>query len=443
MMTKSSDFAKVWADLSQRVLACVLVDDGAVFPVNDIIAHNSQWFAKLERPIWDAVQICLTENTIPTVEAVITRTNGNTPASHVKAIAGLFNEEDNRHLIYNTEQLKKLGVLAEIRGFGRELARIEQIDDIGKTADNVSTKLGGILSGASTRDSAAQAISNEAWQMVEKAQEPGIPTGLKWFDDLAGGLWLGMNYWIVAAYKEGKTTVMRNCVLQAASYGWPVGIFCAEGSREMFTLDCQAMLATQILMDGGLRGKDLRLSGLFLRRYYWADGVMTRKELDAIKEAKEIWNGLPIHIWDTKDGIRNLATLRYLVKRGRVHHGIKSFWADYSQLFGQGQGNIFERQSSVALTVQDIAQSENVAFAMLAQKNEEGVKGGNASHSPNVKGGGDAPAAADFLLVPKRNTDTEGLMELNLKLSRFAKPSTGQHWIEPESGLIIDKYMSR
>lgn len=437
-MTKAKDFAKVWSDLSQRVLACVLVDDGAVFPVNDIIASNTQWFAHLERPIWDAVQVCLSENTIPTVEAVITHVNGDVPAGHIKAIAGLFNDEDNRHLIYNVEQLRSLGVMAEIRDFGRELAGIDQIDDITKVADKISTKLGGILSGASRRDSAASTISNEAWQMVEKAQEPGIPTGLKWFDDQTGGLWSGMNYWIVAPYKDGKTTVMRNCVLHSASYGYPVGVFCAEGSREMFALDCQAMLATQILMDGGRRGSDLRLSGLFLRRFYWVDGVLTNEEFNAINEARTIWDGLPIHIWDTKDGIRNLSTLRYLVKRGRVHHGLRSFWADYSQLFGEG--NIFERQSSVALTIQDIAQSENVAFGMLAQKNEEGVKGGSASHSPNVKGGGDAPAAADFLLIPKRSIETDGLMELTLKLSRFAKPSMGQHWIAPASGLIIDKY---
>jgi hypothetical protein len=202
------------------------------------------------------------------------------------------------------------------------------------------------------------------------------------------------------------------------------------------------MFATEILIRQGMPREKLRLDGLFIRRYYWRKGVLTKQEIDAVNEAKEIWQGLPIYVWDTRDGIRNLATLRYLVKRGRVHHGIKSFWADYSQLFGAG--NIYERQSSTALAVQDIATSENVAFCMLAQKNEEGVKSYNSSTpSPNVKGGGDAPAAADFLLEPRIDPDMPGIMDISLKLSRHTRTATGSHVLAPASGLIVDGIKSR
>lgn len=435
-MSKIDD---TWRILSQKILASVLVDDGAVFPVNDIISHHSGWFSPMERPIWDGVLACLGDNTPPTIESVTLQVNGATPNGHIKAIAAMFNDEDNKHLIYNAEQLKKIGVLVDVKKFGQELAGLDAVGDIAKLSDSITTRLGGILSDANGRDSDSQSVGDIAWESVEKAQEPGIPTGFRWFDDLTGGLWRGMNYWIVADYKMGKSTLMRNAILNAASLNNPVGVFCAEGARELFSLDCQAMLATEILMDSGLRGDALRLSGLFIKRYYWTQSVFTKQELDAIHEAREIWNGLPIHIWDTRDGIRNLTTMRYLVKRGRVHHGISSFWADYSQLFGS-EGNIYERQSTTAQAVGDIALYENIAFCMLAQRNEEGVKSGTGGHSPKVKGGGDAAAAADFLLIPKIDQEIPGLLELQLKLSRHTRAGSGSHWMVPSSGLLMDKY---
>lgn len=434
-MTSQRDFAKVWATLSRKVLASVLNDDGAVFVVQDIIGPNCAHFAPKERHIWQAVVDCLADNTPPTVEAVSIRVNHGTPADFVQAVAGQFNDDDNRQLVYNSEQLKQVGILAQVRRFGRELAGLDSVEDINSTVDKAVTEVGGILAGGSYRKSDGVSVSESAWQQIQKYNELGIWTGVKFFDDLTGGLWRGMNYWIVGPYKSGKTTLMRNAIIRAVELNNPVGVFCAEGSREMFVLDCQVMLATRILYDQGLRGGDLRLGGLFLKRYYWQGGVLTKQELDAVHEAREIWAGLPVHIWDTKDGIRNLATLRHLVKRARVHYGATSFWADYSQLFGEG-GTIYERQSNTALAIQDIAQSENVALCMLSQKNEEGIRT-NQGYSANVKGGGDAAAAADFLLMPMIDHDTPGIMSIELKFSRHTRTGSGQMAIAPASGLFI------
>lgn len=433
-MTAAKEFAQVWTTLSQKVLASVLNDDGAVFVVQDIVGNQPQRFAPKERHIWQAVIDCLEDNTPPTVEAVTIRVNGDTPADFVKFVAGKFNDDDNRHLIYHTEQLKNVGILAEIRQFGRDLSSLDNLDDISQTVDKIVTRAGGILAGSTNRASDSGAVSDAAWYQIEQTQEVGISTGIKFFDNLTGGLWRGMNYWVAAPYKAGKTTVMRNAVLRAIELNNPVAVFCAEGSREMFTLDCQVMLATKILFEDGLRGNDLRLSGLFVRRYY-NQPILTKQELDALHEAKEIWKGLPVHIWDTKDGIRNLATLRYLVKRARVHFGVTSVWADYSQLFGEG-ATIYERQSNTALAVQDIAQSENIAFCMLAQKNEAGVHSSN-NYSPNIKGGGDAPAAADFLLIPSIDPEVQNMMSIELKLSRHTRTDKGDVLIAPASGLFL------
>lgn len=437
-MPTDKDILITWTALSRKVLASILIDDGAIFPVYEIIGAKVQWFAPKEQSIYAGVLQCLSSNIPPTIESVTVKGKNIAPA-YLATIAESFDEVDNRKLIYNTEQLKVIGILAEVRNFGHTLADIDTIDDIDKIVDKVTTELGGILAGASNRKNDSQSISDEAWSTFEDSSNvSNVKTGLHWFDDHTGGLWPGMNYQIVAAYKQGKSTLMRNCVLYAASLNSPVGIFCAEGTRELFALDCQAMLATQILIGD----KDVlsgRLSGLNIKRYYHQQGVFSKSEMTAINDARKMWNDFPVFIWDTTDGIRSLSTLRYLVKRGRVHHGCASFWADYSQLFGEGK-TLFERQSLTALTVQEIAQTENIAFCMLNQKNEEGVKGGRGGYSPNVKGGGDAAATADFLLIPQIDPDIPNVLNLELKLSRHTATAEGSHTLAISSGLILGTF---
>lgn len=431
------DLTTLWTTISRKVLASILVDDGAVFVAHDILGNHSQWVAPAERPMYDAVLQCLAANTPPTTEAVALRVNGNTPAGYVQTVAAQFNDDDNHHLVYNTEQLRDLGVLMELKALGRELGKLNTLDDIRKTADKAAEQIGGILSGASTRDSSGPAVSELAWQMLQRPPNC-IPTGLDWYDKITGGLWPGMNHWVAAPYKRGKTTVMRNCVLAALRFNNPVGVFCAEGNREGFVLDCQAMIATSLLLDAGWRSDKLRLSGFFVRMNYWQNGVMNKQELDALREAKEIWQMYPVHIWDSRDGIENLTTLRHLVKRGRVQHGITSYWADYAGLFGGGDTE-YERARAVARTVQNVAQVENVAFCMLSQQNEEQIRHGKDSYSAGMKGGGDAPAAADFVLIPTRDGPT---LEILLKFSRWTRMGmTGSHYIIPDSGLVADKWL--
>lgn len=439
-MTTKSPLPEVWGTLSRKVLASVLVDDGAVIPVSEIIGNRADWFAPKERPIWRAVRECLECNTPPTAEAVITRLNGHADAGYIRAITNLFNDDDNRHLVYNTQQLRDLGVMANIRQLGRELSELDDLGNVEQEAGRIANELGGLMASKSHRQATAEAVSGTAWEQVQQQNENSLPSGLKWFDELTGGFWPGMNYWLVAPYKSGKSTVMRNSVLSLGKGGYPVGVLCAEGSREMFALDCQAMLATEVLANQGLRGTNLRLSGLFIKRNYWRSGVLTSQELEAVNQAVAIWKTLPIHVWDSKDGIRDLATTRYLTKRAHLEHGTGVFWADYSQLFGRGD-SLFEQQRRTSLFVQNLAQDENFVFCMIAQQNEEKIRDSNDSaYSPGVKGGGDAASAADFMLIPRINPD-EPVLELRLKLSRHSRTGKGLHYLNPSSGLLMDKWI--
>ncbi len=252
-----------------------------------------------------------------------------------------------------------------------------------------------------------------------------------------------MNVWVTAAYKKGKSSLMRNFVLRALEDGHAVDVYCAEGSREMFALDCQAMIATRLLCERVPKPRlpALRLSGLFILRV-WREQqpVLTGDELDAVHQARQIWEGYNVRVWDTSDGIRDLATFRHRVQRSKFEHGSRIHWADYSQLFGDG-ATLYERQSNTALTVQNVSQSEDVLVGMLSQRNEAAIHGGGG-YSAGVKGGGDASAAADVMLIPAIDNELPNTFRVTLKFSRHTGLGSGTHVINPSSGLIVDRWYS-
>lgn len=432
---------ETWVSLSQKVLSSVLADPGAAFPVLQIIGNNPHWFPIKDRPIWLAVNRCMDEMIPSTIEAVSSRSNGVSP-EYVRHIASRFNNTDNQLLIYNAEQLRDYGILMHSRELAKKfLEESLTTDNIERAINAASTELSGALVERTNRNSGAFAIGESAWDLVENFNGNGVPTGLKWFDRLTGGLWFGMNYWIAAAYKSGKTTLMRNCMLAAARDGHPVAGYCAENSREMFTLACIAMLATEYQIDRKTPITNCRLSAIRILMNWKRNRRSFRPdETEAIEWARDEWSRLPIRLYDSSDGIRDMATFQYLIKKDKIEYGVKVVWGDYSQLFGGSRGTLFERQSHVALKVQDIATVEKIAFCMLAQKNEAGIQAGGDGYSANIKGGGDATAAADFLLIPTIDQETK-TMKISLKHSRHTPSGAAeQHLIAPSSGLILDKW---
>ena len=438
--TRVKELGEMWGILSRKVLATILVDHGALFPVFDVLGPNAHWFSHKEQSLWNAVVQCYQENIPPTVEAVATRSSAE--RGYVQAVANQWNNEDSQKVLYHSAELKRIGMLADLRSVGRDLVQLDDPAALDTAIEYSMARLSGVAANQTNRSGDAHSVGEAAWAELESDVGAEIPTGLTWFDDLAGGLWPGMNYWIVGAYKMGKTTLMRNILLNTAERGIACDAFCAEGSREMFALDCQAMIATRLMCERGvLIQSNLRLSGLFLRRAWRSrDAVFTAQEYRALKDAREIWNTLNIRVWDTVDGIRNLVTLRHRIQQSRFEFGSVVHWLDYSQLFGQ-EGTIYERQSRTAQVAQEIAQSEKVAVCILAQRNESAIGGGaDNNYSVGVKGGGDASAAADFLLVPSVDHDLDNVYRVKLKHSRHTGLGEGTHIINRSSGLILDRW---
>lgn len=430
------DLRTMWEGLANKILASILIDHGSIFAVIDVLGNDRRLFPDRQGKIWTSIIECIDNETLPTVEAVAVRLNGSVEHGFIQSIANQWNEEDNRRIIYHAEELRQLGLLHQLRILGGDLAQADDPVNIKDTIGDIEVKLAGLKARTTQRQSDALSVSTTAWDEVDSFVGDNIPTGLKWFDNLTGGLWLGMNYWIAAAYKQGKTTLLRNITLSCCLNSIPVDIFCAEGTRELFTLDCQAMLATKMLIERAIPVDKLRLSGLFIKRTWRQGNLLTKDEYECIQEARLAWEKYSIQLWDSKDGIKDTMTMRYRIKQSKIEHGVKVVGADYSQLFGTG-GTLFERQSSVALAIPDIAVNENVAILMLTQKNEEAIRNPN-NYSIGVKGGGDASAAADFMIVPSFDPELKNMLTVELKYSRHTSSGKNSHVIDPSSGLILE-----
>ena len=436
----SNSNSSLWLTIAHKLLASVLTDHGAVFPIRDVVHATDSWWPGATAAVWRAVLRCVDADTPPTPEAVIARLECDAQPGYVKSIAAEFNAEDNKRVAYYAQELRRWGMLADYRALGRQMADANDVDKVDDYIHYADVLLGGLGAQTCEREGDALTVSEQAWSELEAGNVNLIPTGMDWFDELAGGLWSGMDHCISAAYKMGKSTLMRNWVLTAAEAGHPVDVFNAEGGREMFALDCQAMLATRWLINNGVR--DLRMSGLFLRRV-WAKketAILKPEELRAVWQAKADWAKLPIWVWDARDGITDLPALAGQVRRSKLEHGMQAAYLDYSQLFGKGD-TIFDRQSATALALQRLAAVENVAVVVLAQLNEATINKGD-THSPGIKGGGDQAAASDFLFTTKIDEDCPNALTVTLKLSRHTRRGISHdHAIEPASGLLIDKWV--
>jgi len=435
--------SSIWLTIAHKLLASVLTDHGAVFPIREVVHAGLDYWPGQTAAIWQAVLRCVAADTPPTPEAVIARLEDGAAPGYVRTIAGEFNDADNKRVEYYAQELRRWGMLAAYRRLGREMADFDKIDGVEDAVNYSGVVLNCMGADFAERDGDARTVSEQAWADLEAGNVTLVPTGMDWFDELSGGLWSGMDTWIAAAYKMGKSTLMRNWVLTAAERGHPVDVFNAEGGREMFALDCQAMLAARWLIQNGHR-QGLRMSGLFLRRV-WAkkeQAILKPEEYHAIEYARGEWERLPIWVWDARDGITDLGTLTNQVRRSKMEHAMQACYLDYSQLFGKGE-TIFDRQSATALALQRLAAVENVAVVVLAQQNEATINSRGDSHSPGIKGGGDAPAAADFLFTTKIDTDFPNAFTVTLKLSRHTRRGISHdHAIDPESGLLIDKWVT-
>lgn len=279
-------------------------------------------------------------------------------------------------------------------------------------------------------------------EMLNAPPALGARTGLGMLDAWTWNFRPGASTVLAAAYKQRKSTLLRNIVLGTAGNGAAVSVAALEDSVEKFDADCIAMIANALLLGGYIKGcsfseDPIKLSGdslMFSREWRKSKG-----QSPAYERAKSIYKALPIYVYGTKDGVRDPYTLKAKFRKDVTAHNARLLAIDYIQLVRFPGEGIYDRMLVAADWLTMLPIDFNAHVMVLAQRNEESVKGGGG-YSPGIKGGGDLPAGAHSTLITSydwENTANVDELKVELKLSRMAWQGQKEVLIiEPNSGLV-------
>ena len=287
---------------------------------------------------------------------------------------------------------------------------------------------------------------------MDSEPEVFTSTGIAWLDALTGGIAAdGRLWWIGGAYKSRKTTLALNILLSALMTNPTLS--CAMLNKEIAqrynNAALVAMLAAAYLKSTGrytLRQNIISADNLYRAKAgykRWQPEYVEAVDW-AIARYWQLEKRLRIYGAQAEHGgLHDLASIERVIRRDIALYGGRVFVIDYLQLF-HAQGEIYERVSSLSLALQSLAARHNITLFVLAQLNEESVKGGGAGYSPGVKGGGDPAQTANYFIVTRykqgeyENDDTK--LQVEMKLSRHGIGGSGVKAaldIDPASGLLL------
>lgn len=428
---------KAVTDAELTVLAVLLNDSYAVVPVMGAL-DAGDFSTQEHQAIYRTILDCVKRQVVPNPTTVASALP-SVAVDSLKDIAHNFNTQKNKQVLYYADLVTKAAMLRRLRQMTHDLdveaqeLRIENIDGFVELGMQALTNA---VEGDRAQDAsigAALAELDAAIAEAERTGHRGVSTGLAWLDDKTGGFSSSHVWMVAAAYKQRKTTLMRNMVIGTCRAGGSVDMFALEGNKRSTSASLLAMLATEKLIEQGHGADELVVSEARVEC-----GLRTPAQQYAIEAARKELASYNLRIYDARNGVTSFATLALKLKRDKFMFGTSVFFLDYLQMM-RGDGQIFERVERSTHDLQDLIATEGVTGVILAQRNEAAVKQSNDddNYSPGVKGGGDPAAAADFLLLTKYDGDDKpDKLSVHLKLARHAQPGKWEYDINPQSGFI-------
>lgn len=322
--------------------------------------------------------------------------------------------------------------------------------------ENLYSVLSGISTGRAINNESASQHGQIYRQRLCEPQRIIHTTGFKWLDGLTGGIQPAHLWWIVAAYKQRKTTFMLNMLLAQAVSGQRPALISGEMTQEQVYWQLVSMLAIGNLYRRGMYEQTYRAHSGDVIPLNWLSGTILRNAQDtyrrwhpdkikAIEWALDYYESLNIRIYDSSEslgGLSDLDSIRRVVGFDSARHNGRVYFGDYIQQFESPGTNIADREAIKARALQNMTRKDGLTMIWAAQKNEESIKSNGDSYSPGVSGGGAVAQTADFLLVTKykqaQQIETE--LSVEMKLSRHGPSGTGVNQvfdIHPGSGLIL------
>lgn len=393
---------------------------------------------------------------------LLTRLEGQVEQSWLVGRIALYSELlDGAVFERNLSDILQMGEVANVRRLLRD-ADVEL--EAGKGMDSTVAELMSNLAFSSVevvKNEAALDAANDLQQYLSQPPEKTISTGIGCLDAWMGGIGEDDVIGIAAPYKMRKSTLARNMALNIARDGGSVAILMFESNKRMVVAQFVTMFAIEFLINNGLYHKIGERSKNPLKWLSAKDLVRVRAgyrqwepakvaAIDyGISEYKKLEKRLRIYDKSKEGGaLYDLGSAQRVLLRDKRLYGTDLAIIDHATQIMEG-GSIYDRMSTIAPFLETFARRQHMALCILAQMNEATVKSNRDDHSPGIKGGGDLPAAVDYLFtVSYREEDSDGqrkddAMTVTMHLSRYGNGGTDvkqEVMIDPASGLALEKY---
>ena len=316
--------------LEEVVLGTLMLDKNAMFDVGDILkpetfygAGHATIFQAMQRlnarsnPI-DAITVMEELRAMGELESI-----GSGDRKGPAYLAGLtMKVASSANLEYHCRLLEQLRIkrdLAQAAMLIEQLAYDETVDGLSDALPESETIINRIsdscITGTgSNKEKTTLAALDDIYTLIDHpGKVTGIPTGFKTWDKYSMGFQKQNLILIGARPMMGKTTVAAEVALSAAQAGFETVFF------TLGDLSQKAMQAKMILMIAGVPYTNLR------------DGLVTKEQRAAIMEAAEIFNSLPLTIYDSiSTGGMSVLAARAASRR-HVRNGAKLLIFDYVQ----------------------------------------------------------------------------------------------------------------
>jgi len=421
------------------VIRVLLNDPEALIPIADVLPDARFFGTPRLAAVYRAIQE-LASQTIPPNPATVAEQLG-VDLDQIQVLAGGYTRKAAREVIYSAESVARSGqrrLLLEALHEAVELTEMETTDIAGLAFTAMQMVAGASAELDNRRESDMAAVGKEMDARLYAAKQCsgliGFQTHLPWLNDKTGGMAPGTIWVIAGAYKNRKTSLARNLVIDACRARGTVALFALEGSRVITYAGLLAMLATDRLLKWGM-AEEAHLSDIFMFR-----GLRSEMQAAAIAEARAELDKFKLYLYDNRDGIARPERLAMLARRDKLLHGLNVMVVDYLQLLGSGR--LFDRLEASTQIMQQLIGELEVCGILIAQLNESAIwqmRGDAAddNYSPGVKGGGDPAAAADFLFRTLVSQSDPADLQIELKLARLARPGKLTVRLNEQSGWII------
>lgn len=190
-----------------------------------------------------------------------------------------------------------------------------------------------------------------------KGELPGIASGLAQLDELTGG-WEGSRLYVVGARpSEGKSALLLNFALAAATAGVPTGVISVESGYKELTERAFANVS-------GIAGHVMR------------NGLFGKSQFTDLADAAEKLTGMPMWIADKPN--MKLDELKSRARRMVRTFGVRLLLVDYVQLVQTAEAlTDYERVSRVSVSLKALSRELSVPVIVAAQLNRGADEGKN------------------------------------------------------------------